>query len=75
MEQKFSRKSLPRIQIDKDCNYIESIVDSEDKTKPIIYTHLTTIEKPKENYESLKHIILLLYDYRIKHFSLIPTDT
>ena len=30
-----SIKFLPRIQIDKDSNYEESIADSEDKTKPI----------------------------------------
>ena len=57
----------------KDNNYKDNLGDSEIKIDPIKYTHLTTIEKPNEKFVSLKEIILLIYDPRIKHFSLVLT--
>ena len=47
--------------------------ESKAKTEIIKYSHLTTIEKPNEKFESLEDIILLLYEHQIKHFSLILT--
>ena len=67
----FFTKALNKNTIDNICE--DSLEDSKTKTEPIKYSHLTTIEKPNEKFESLEDIILLLYERQIKHFSLILT--
>ena len=49
----------------------DSLEDSKTKTEPIKYS---TVEEPNVKFESLKNIILLLYESQIKHFSLIVTQ-
>ena len=72
-KENFYKNESDKMQNIKDNNFKDSLGDSETKIDPIKYTHLTTIEKPNEKFESLEEIILLIYDPRIKHFSLVLT--
>lgn len=50
-------------------------IDSSKDEKKIIFKHLTTIEKQKEDYKNTNDIIVLLYDRTIRHFSLVLTNS